>query len=82
MLLSKEMIFSINRKLCHLATGLFLYKKGDDNMEGKYIDEYNRKEKLKEDKMQKVIESHKCHNCEWGTWTGRKYLCMFSRCQK
>ncbi len=81
MLLSKEMIFSINRKLCHLATGLFLYKKGDD-MKGKYIDEYNRKEKLKENRIQKVIASHKCFRCEWSSWTGSKYLCMFGRCQK
>lgn len=47
-----------------------------------YLDELDRKEKLKEQRSQKVIESHKCNNCEWGTWTGIKYKCMFPNCVK
>lgn len=51
-------------------------------MKEKYIDEYNKREELEEKRMQKQIESHKCFRCEWGTWLGSKYKCMFPRCQK
>lgn len=47
-----------------------------------YLDELNRKEKLKEDRLQKKKEQHKCYSCVWGKWTGLKYYCMLPRCLK
>lgn len=35
-----------------------------------------------DEKRKKEIEQHKCKGCEWGTFTGIKYKCMFSNCIK
>lgn len=47
-----------------------------------YLDELNRKEKLEEEKIERLIKVHKCYRCVWGSWQGAKCYCMLPRCLK
>ena len=48
-------------------------------MKKSYLDELNRKEKLEEDRIERLIKVHKCYRCVWGSWQGAKCYCMLPK---